>query len=463
MDLLVVNGKIVNAHGTRMADIAVKNGRISNIASNIRAPAGTRTVDAAGKLVFPGGIDVHVHFNLPVGNIFSEGWEDSTKAAACGGVTSVIDFSSQEKGGSLKESVHLRLQEAQGKAAIDFGLHAGITDWNRDTRREMNELIQNEGISSFKMFMIYRERGLMSDDAAIFEAMEATAQNGAMIMLHAESETVLNLLVNRYHTSEMMKKYGAYCHALSRPDYTEYEAVQRAALWAEATGGRAYIVHVSSGKSAKIIKEARSRGVNIHGETCPPYLLLDESVFQRQDGHLFATCPQIKKKSDSRELLKALKDNSLQVIATDNCTFNRSQKDGWGGDFTKIPYGVPGVELMIPVMYSYLVGKKRMSLRKFVSLTAENPARLFGMYPQKGTISVGSDADMVIFDPRKQVTVNHENLATRCDWSPFQGMKLLGYPEKTILRGEIVAENGKYTGSPGIGRYIRRKTGENNP
>ncbi len=455
MDLLIKNGKVITAEKTEVADVGIEKGRIVKIGKGLKAD-GAQVIEAKDKYLFPGGIDIHVHFNLFFCNTYSEDWDTSTQAAACGGVTTIIDYAIQTKGKTLKEAIEARMKDAEGKVAIDYSLHGGITDWNAKTREEMDYYTRN-GIPSFKMFMIYRKEGWMADDGILFSALEETKKTGAIIMLHAESAFVLDLLIERYHTEGMMKRYGAYCHSLSRPCFTEYEAIQRAATWARITGGRVYIVHMSTSEGAEIVARAKREGVKIWAETCPQYLLLTDEVFKKENGHYFATCPQIKKRHDAGGLLKGIKSGAIEVLATDTCSFNTEQKDMWQGDFTRIPYGLPGVETLIPTMYTFLVGKNRISLNRFVSLVSTNPAKLFGLYPKKGEIRVGSDADLVIFDPKKKVTLDYRNLATRCDWSPFQGMKLVGYPEITISRGKIVAQDGKFVGGKGWGQFVPRK------
>lgn len=470
MDLIIKNGKIVTAEKTFSADIGIEGEKIVRIGKLPTSPTGTscgrdfrlpasKIIDAKGKLVFPAGIDAHVHYNLFVNNTYSEDWDTSTAAAACGGVTTVIDFATQKKRASLTSAVEERMKDAGDKVCVDYSLHGAIVDWNEQTKKEMNDLTVNGGIPSFKMFMIYRDRGWLADDGVIFSALEETAKNGSMIMLHAESAGILEKLIERYHNADMMKKHGAYCHTLSRPCFTEYEAVQRASTLAKVTGGRVYIVHMSASESAEIVAKSRHGRVKIWAETCPQYLLLTDEVFKKENGHYYATCPQIKKKHDAAGLLKAIKSGVIKILATDTCTFNTEQKNMWQGDFTKIPYGIPGTETIIPAMFTFLVGKNKLSLNKFVSLISTNPAKLFGLYPRKGAIKIGSDADIIIFDPNKKVTIDYKNLATNCGWSPYQGMKLKGYPEITISRGEIIARNGKFTGKAGRGKFIKRTPG----
>lgn len=453
MNYIIKNGRIVSPQKTVKADIQIKSEKIEKI-GKIQKTKGYEIIDASGKYVLPGGIDMHVHLNLFFCGTYSEDWDTATQAAACGGLTTIIDYAIQAKGKTLKEAVNARKADAKDKVCIDYALHGGITDWNERTRKELNYFTSN-GIPSFKMFMIYRKEGWMADDGILFQALEETKKNGATIMVHAESAFILDMLVDRYKPEA--KKLGAWGHTISRPCYTEYEAIQRAVTWAEVTGGRLYVVHMSTGEGADIIKQAQKKGVNVWAETCPQYLLYTDSVFKRKDGHLFATCPQIKKKHDQDRLWKGIAGKEIGILATDTCTFNRKQKNMWGGDFTKIPYGLPGMETLVPVMYSAGVGKKKISLNRLVALTSENPAKLFGLYPKKGAIAKGSDADIVIFDPQKKVTIDHKKLATNCDWSPFQGMKLTGYPYLTISRGDIIAKEGKYIGKTGRGRFVPRK------
>ncbi len=455
VDLVVQNGTIVTSDTTLRADIGIAGEQITVIKKNLRPSSETQVVDAKGMFVFPGAIDAHVHFQLPIGGTISvDDFENGTKAAAMGGVTTVIDFATQEKGRSIQEAVEARRKEADGNVCIDYGLHAGITDWNDATRGEIQQIIIN-GIPSFKMFMIYRERGLMADDGMLFQGLEETKKHGGMISVHAESAFILDMLIERY--AKEMKTLGAYAHALSRPAYTESEAVHRAIKWAEATGGRLYIVHMSAGESVQYVHDARARGIDVYAETCPQYLLLDDSVFKQENGHYYASCPQVKKKTDNERLWQGLETGDVQVVATDTCTLNTQQKDTWGGDFRKIPYGLPGVETMLPLMYTEGVGKQHFSINHLIALISTNPAKIFGMYPQKGTIAPGSDADIVVFDPNKKVTLHANDLQTKCDWSPYENWSLKGYPNTTISRGKIIVSGGKFIGECGHGQFLKRK------
>ncbi len=454
LDVIVKNGIVVTASDTSTADVGVRGGKIVSLGQDLVAGPDTQVIDAKGKYVFPGGIDVHVHFQLPFsGTISADDFENGTKAAACGGVTTVLDFAIQSKGHSIMEAVKARRVEADSKVCIDYGLHAAITDWNADTQAEIKQVI-DYGIPTFKMFMIYKNEGWMADDGMLFSALEETAKLGGHIGVHAESVDILDMLVERY--AQEKEKWGAYAHTLSRPCYTEEEAIIRVIKWAEVTGGQLYVVHMSTGEGAEAVHAAKQRGVRVYAETCPQYLLLDDEVFKGENGHLYATCPQIKKPHDSERLWKGLQNGDVQIVATDTCTFTTEQKAAWNGDFRKIPFGMPGVETMVPLMYTEGVGKRGLSANQLVALVSTNPAKLFGMYPGKGTIAVGSDADLVVFDPKKKVTIRAADLQTNCDWNPFEGWKLEGYPSTTISRGKVVAENGKFVGDVGHGRFLKR-------
>jgi dihydropyrimidinase len=305
------------------------------------------------------------------------------------------------------------------------------------------------------MFMVYEEQGLNSDDATLFAGLELSETFNYRIMVHAESERVMNMLIRHY--LKQKNKLGAYAHALSRPNFIEAEAIQRAITWTGITGGRLYVVHMSTREGADLVKAAQYEGVDVLAETCPQYLLLQDSVFKdKKTGHLYATCPQIKKKEDNARLWEGLSNGEIAVVATDTCPFTKKQKAMWKGDFTKIPYGLPGVETMMPLIYTHGVRKRRISMNRFVELVSTNPAKIMGLFPRKGTIAVGSDADIVIFNPKKETIIDHKKLATNCDWSPFQGWKVRGFPEYTILRGNVIVKDGKFCGKKGMGQFLPR-------
>ncbi len=455
MELIVKNGKVITESGIARLDIGIVNGIIADIRPELDERA-DEVIDAKGMLVMPGVIDSHVHMQLPAGGtVSSDDFTNGTKAAACGGVTTIVDFAIQEKDRTLAEAIASRQKEADGHVAIDYALHAVPTDWNTGTADEIKNVIGN-GVPTFKIYMVYAKQGLMSDDAGLFTALEQTSKHDGMVTVHAESQTVLDLLIDRYHKKDMMAKYGVYCHALSRPNYIEAEAISRAVTWAEATGGRLYIVHLSTAEGVDIIKQARERGISVHAETCPQYLLLDDSVFGGPEGYLYACAPPVRKKNDIEKLWLGLAEGDIDVLATDHCPFTIEQKSAWSGDFTKIPCGLPGVETLLPLIYTFGVTKGRFSEQRLARLLCSNPARLMGIYPKKGVLMTGSDADIVIFDPNKKAKLSHSDLQTNCDWSPYENFELTGFPRMTISRGKIVSENGKFVGSTSHGKFIRR-------
>ncbi|HRY28612.1 MAG TPA: dihydropyrimidinase [Elusimicrobiota bacterium] len=457
-DRIVKGGKVFTADDSREADVAIKDGKIAAIGKNLPAD-GAEVLDASGLWVIPGGVDVHVHFQLRVaGTVSADDFENGTKSAACGGVTTVVDFSTQgPRDDTLLAGVEARLKEAEGKACVDFGLHAGISAYKRlkDPAADLRRLL-DFGVPSVKMFMIYEQEGWQSDDADIFSALRLARGLGATVCVHAESERVMNLLIAEHRAQK--ERLGAWAHALSRPNFIEEEAVQRALKWAEATGGHLYVVHLSTGGGADLFKQAQARGVNAHVETCPQYLLLNDEVFKdKKTGHWYATCPQIKKKADNERLWQGLADGTIAVVSTDTCPFTTKQKDAWNGDFTKIPYGLPGVETLLPALYTFGVKAGRFGMNHFVSLISTNPAKLMGLYPQKGAIAVGSDADLAMFDPDAVRTIDSKELVSRCDWSPYQGLTMGGFPVHTLSRGEPVVRNGKFVGPKGHGRFLKRR------
>ncbi len=452
-DMIIQNGIVVTESHCFPADIRISNGKIAQLEAKITDISHAEVIQASGKYIFPGIIDAHVHCELPMaGTLSSDDFVNGTKAAACGGVTTILDFSTQCKGQSLLASIQDRISKANGRVCIDYGLHAGITDWNL-AQHEFAQAVQM-GITSFKMFMAYRDRGLMSEDDALFSALEQSKKLGCVIAVHAESAVVMELLISRYHQERA--HYGIMAHVLSRPDIIEIEAIQRAISWAELSGGTLYIVHTSTGRGSFAIRDARARGVKVYCETCPQYLALDESVFARPDGHLFSSCPQIKSFENQQQLWQSLVNGDVHVVATDHCVFTKEQKNRWNNDFTKLPFGLPGVETLLPILYSTGVHSHKISLQHLVSLLCTNPAKIYGLYPQKGTIQIGSDADLVIFDPAHVWTLDYHNLQTNCDWSPYQGMNLTGFPSTTISRGKIIAQNGKFIGEIGYGRFLPR-------
>src|SRR5262249_1731807 len=326
----------------------------------------------------------------------------------------------------------------------DYCFHMAITNWDRHGP-EMEKMVRR-GCPTFKEFMIYASEGWQADDRAIYNTLERCKQLRAMLLVHAESSRVLDELIARHHTPEQMAKYGARLHPMTRPNFIEAEAIQRAIMWSEVTGGRLYIVHMSTAEGADRVKAAQARGVDVYAETCVQYLVLDDSMFARRDGHLFACCPQVKKKADQERLWRGLHDGEVCVISTDTCTFTREQKDRWNGDWTKIPMGLPGLETLLPLVFTQCVDDRRFTLSECVAKCCTYPAKIMGLYPRKGVLAKGSDADVVIIDPTKRIKVDHAKMAGGADWNPYQGWTLAGIAETTLCRGRKIVDNYQFVG-----------------
>jgi dihydropyrimidinase len=457
-DTVIANGTVVSAARQEPADVAIRGETIAAVGKGLaRAGAnGARIVDATGKYVLPGALDVHVHLELPFcGTVSSDDWNTGTRAAARGGVTTVIDFAIPYKQESLEDAYHNWLSRAKPKACVDYCFHIAITNWDRHGP-EMEKMVRM-GCPTFKEFMIYAAEGWQSDDRAIFNALEQCKRLGGMLLLHAESARVLDELIARHHTPDLMERYGARLHAMTRPNFIEAEAIQRAITWAEVTGGRLYIVHMSTAEGTDHVKAARARGVDVYAETCSQYLVLDDSVFEKEDGHLYACCPQVKKKKDQERLWKGLNTGEVCVISTDTCTFTRAQKAMWKGDWTKIPMGLPGLETLVPLVYTHGVLADRLPLTQLVAKCCTNPAKVMGLYPKKGVLAAGSDADVVVIDPKTKITVDHAQMEGGADWSPYQGWPLAGFAEATFCRGKQIVADYKFVGENGWGRWLPRE------
>lgn len=457
-DTIIAGGEVITADGRRDADVGIKGEKIAAIKKGLAAGEkdGATIINAKGKYVIPGLIDVHVHMELPFcGTVSSDDFNTGTRAAARGGVTTVIDFAIPYGDDSLEDAYHKWRAKADPKTCIDYCFHMAVTKWDRHGP-EMEKMVEM-GCPTFKQFMIYESEGWQADDRAIFNALEKCRKLGGMLLMHAESSRVLDELIARHHTPELMQKYGAQLHGMTRPNFIEAEAIQRAVKWAEVTGGRLYIVHMSTADGADIIRDAQARGVDVYAETCAQYLVLDDSLFKGPDGHLFGCCPQIKKKPDQQRLWKGLKRGEVCVVSTDTCSFTREQKAMWNGDWTKIPMGLPGVETLLPVVYTHGVLDKKITLRQLVEKCCTNPAKLMGLFPQKGTIAKGSDADIAIIDPKQKFKVDHATMETNTDWSPYQGWKLAGFAEKTFSRGRLIVDDFKFCGQNGWGKWLPRK------
>jgi dihydropyrimidinase len=453
-DTIVKNGSVVTPDGIRNADIGITGERITAIEADLDT-AGANVIDASGHNVIPGVLDVHVHLELPfMGAVSADDYRTGTRAGARGGVTTLIDFAIPYAGDSLGDAADKWMARAQGKAMIDYTFHICITRWNE--HKDQIKGMVDRGFTTFKEFMIYESEGWQSDDRALFGTLEKMKEYGTMLLVHAESSRVLDELIERHHTPELMKQYGARLHRMTRPNFIEAEAIQRVITWSEATGGQLYIVHMSTAEGTDIVKAAQKRGVPVVAETCAQYLVLDDTVFDREDGHLFACCPQLKKPADSERLWKGLKDGEVSVVSTDTCTFTREQKAMWNGDWTKIPMGMPGLETLLPVTYTHGVLEGRLTLDEMCMKLSTNPAKLMGLYPRKGAIEVGADADLAIIHPTTTLKVDCDTMETNADWSPFQGWDLAGFSRTTLSRGETIVDDYRVVGTEGRGQWLPR-------
>ena len=452
-DKVIKNGVVVTPHGLVKGDVAINGERIAAVGGTLD---GAQTIDASGHFVIPGVLDVHVHLELPFcGTVSADDYHTGTRAGARGGVTTVIDFAIPPAGDTLEQAADIWLQKAKDKSIIDYTFHICITNY-AEQKDQIKDMVER-GFTTFKEFMIYASEGWQSDDAAMFGTLEQMRDLGAMLLVHAESARVLDELIARYHTPEMMEQYGARLHAMTRPNFIEAEAIQRAVTWSDVTGGQLYIVHMSTREGADIIKAAQARGVPVLAETCVQYLVLDDSVFDEPDGHLYACCPQLKRPDDQERLWRGLKDGEVSVISTDTCTFTREQKAMWEGDWTKIPMGMPGLETLLPLTYTYGVLGERLTIEEMCRKLSTNPAQIMGLYPRKGAIKVGADADIAIIHPQRTIVVDPETMEGGADWSPFEGWELAGFARTTLSRGTVIVDEYRVVeGLDGRGQWLPR-------
>jgi len=455
MTILIKNGTVVTATDTYRGDVFIDGERISTIGSALAMPA-DRVIDAAGKYVLPGGIDVHTHLDMPFGGTTSaDDFESGTIAAAHGGTTTIVDFAIQNRGERLHTAWENWARRAEGKAVIDYGFHMIITDLNDEIEREMDTLVEG-GITSFKLFMAYRG-ALMLDDGSIFKAMLRTGKNGGTICMHAENGDVIDVLVRRAlaagHTAP---KY----HAITRPPRAEAEATHRAICLAEMADVPVYIVHLSAAEALEKVVEARDRGLPAFAETCPQYLFLSSDNYDEPgfDGAKYVMSPPLRAKAGQRKLWQALASNHLQAISTDHCPFcMKGQKDLGLDSFAKIPNGAPGIETRMSLVYDGGVRTGHISLNRFVELTSTSPAKIFGLYPRKGTIAPGADADVVVFDPERRLTLSARTLHMKVDYNPYEGREVVGAADIVLSRGRVVVEGGRFVGRAGAGTFLKRR------
>ncbi|MBU8878398.1 dihydropyrimidinase [Bacillus sp. FJAT-29790] len=455
MKKLIKNGTIVTAADTFIADILIEEGKVSAIGLNLSAPE-AEIVDAKDCFVFPGGIDPHTHLDMPFGGtVTKDDFETGTIAAAFGGTTTIIDFCLTNKGEPLRNSIQTWHEKSKDKAVIDYGFHLMIGEINEAVLNELPQVIEEEGITSFKVFMAYKNV-FQADDETLFRTLLAAKELGALVMVHAENGDVIDYLTKKAISEG---NTAPIYHALTRPPEVEGEATGRAAQLTGLANSQLYVVHVSCADAVEKISEARNKGFEIWGETCPQYLVLDRSYLEKPnfEGAKYVWSPPLREKWHQDILWNALKTGQLQTLGSDQCSFDfNGQKDLGRDDFTKIPNGGPMIEDRVSILFSEGVKKGRISLNQFVDITSTRIAKLFGLFPQKGTIAVGSDADIVIFNPKAERVISAETHHMAVDYNAFEGMKVYGEPVSVLSRGEFVIRDKQFVGKPGSGQYLKR-------
>jgi len=463
---LIKGGTVVTAIEQMEADVLVEDGKVVALLGREHTVEPDEVIDADAKLVIPGGIDVHTHMELPFGGTFAaDTFETGTRAAAWGGTTTIVDFAVQTVGESAMEGWQKWMDKARGNCAIDYGFHMITGDVNDQTLKEM-ELLVREGVTSFKMFMAY-PGVFYSDDGQILRAMQKAAEDGATICMHAENGIAIDVLVEQ---ALERGETDPIHHGIVRKSILEGEATHRAIKLAELTGVQLYIVHLSAQEALDEVIRARDQGLNVYAETCPQYLFLSlENLGNGFDGAKYVCSPPLRdaEAGHQERLWQGLKTNDLQIVSTDHCPFCMgdhhtfgTQKELGRGDFSKIPNGMPGVEPRMILMYNGGVVEGRISLNRFVEITATTPAKMFGMYPKKGTIAVGSDADIVIFDPNGSHTISMDTHHMDVDYSAYEGWEMRGKVDTVMSKGKVIVADDQYHGSPGDGEYLVRGTSQ---
>ncbi|HTR34323.1 MAG TPA: dihydropyrimidinase [Bryobacteraceae bacterium] len=455
MGLLIKNGTVVTAEKTFAADVLIEAETIREVRAGIPVEPAHEVVDASGMLLLPGGIDAHTHLDMPFGGTTSsDDFETGTRAAAIGGTTTIVDFAIQARGTRMRDALDTWWKKAESKACIDYGLHMIVTDLPEAGLEDMDEMV-HEGVASFKLFMAY-PNVLMVDDATIFRALQQTSRNGALICMHAENGSVIDVIVRQALAEG---KTAPVYHALTRPTLAEAEAVHRAIAMAEMAGVPIYIVHLSSEDALNQVREARDRGLPAFAETCPQYLLLsiDKMNLPGFESAKYVFTPPLREKENLPKLWDGLRTDHLQVVSTDHCPFCFEDQKALGReDFTKIPNGGPGIENRLQLLHHHGVGAGKITLNRFVEIVSTAPARIFGMYPQKGTIAPGSDADIAVWDPKAKHLISAKTHHMRVDYSMFEGFEVTGNARQVFSRGELIVKGGEYVGRVGRGQYLRR-------
>lgn len=452
MKYLFKNGTVVSGRGTRRADVLVENEKIFQVGRNLSDPL-ARAIDVTGKLLMPGFIDAHTHFDLDVCNTTTaDDFDSGTKSAIRGGTTTIVDFACPNKGESLHHGLDLWHRKADGKCWCDYGFHMTIDDWNAEIEKEIDDMYA-AGISSFKMYMTYP--AMMIGDEAMYKALKKLKEKGGICGVHCENSGVINALIEEKKAAGEM---GVSSHPETRPDFLEAEAVSRLLRIAQAVDIPVVIVHLTNAATLAEVTAARRRGQKVYVETCPQYLVLDDSVYYNEDfsrAARYVCAPPLRKPEDCRALWAGLRKGDIQTISTDHCAFTLAQKDAGRGDFTKIPGGLPGVEARGELVYSFGVTTRKISLATMCKVLSENPAKLYGMFPRKGIIAPGADADIVVYDPQADHILRAEDMVSRAGYTPYEGFLTHGSVSQVWLRGKLMVENGHVIGEQ-EGQYIVR-------
>ena len=452
MKYLFKNGTVVSGRGTRRADVLVEDEKILQVARGISDPL-ARTVDVTGKLLLPGFIDAHTHFDLDVCNTTTaDDFDSGTRSAIRGGTTTVVDFACPNKGESLHYGLDLWHKKADGNCWCDYGFHMTIDDWNEDIEREIDDMYA-AGISSFKMYMTYP--AMMIGDKLMYKALKKLKEKGGICGVHCENSGVINALIEEKRAAGAT---GVASHPETRPDYLEAEAVGRLLRIAQAVDIPVVIVHLTNAAALAEVHAARRRGQKVYVETCPQYLVLDDSVYYNEDysrAARYVCAPPLRKSADCRALWAGLRRGEIQTVSTDHCSFTLEQKEAGRGDFTRIPGGLPGVEARGELVYSFGVATRKISLAAMCRVLSENPAKLYGMFPRKGVIAPGADADIVVYDPRADHILRAEDMVSRAGYTPYEGFVTRGSIAQVWLRGRLMVEDGQVVGDR-MGQYILR-------
>lgn len=452
MSILIKNGRIVTADSDQVADIFIEGEKIKTIGKDLSMEA-DEVIDATGKIVFPGGIDPHVHLDMPfMGTYSSDNYETGTRAALFGGTTMVIDFILQKQGNSLQAALDEWRSRSNDNCVGDYSFHMAVTDFNENTKKEIRHFVEEEGITSFKTFMAYKG-ALMIDDRQMVGLMEEVKQQGGLVTVHATNGDMIDYLIAKHRAEG---KLSPLYHYLSQPEVTEAEASERFADLANYTGCPGYIVHLTCEGALNAVRNATRRNQNVLVETCIQYLTIDASLYEREDGAKWVMSPPLREKKDQQTLWAGINQGLVKIVATDHCPFKWEQKMMGKDDFSKIPNGHPAIEHRMELLYSEGVHKGRISLNKYVEVACTNPAKIFGMFPRKGTIGVGSDADLVIFDPNEKHTISASKHHMNVDYSAYEGWELTGKVKTVLLRGEVAIDNNVCKLEKGFGKFIKR-------